>query len=318
MQTWSYADGSWREGETVGADFTWFDVTGAEDSALDTLQDRFGLHDLSVEDCRSPLLHAPKIDDFGDHLFIVLHAVVDGRGAAVTEEVDVFLGRNFLITYQDQPVRTADSEGRTPAASLVGGLKRGMTARPGPDGLLYELADRIVDDILPRVNALAEELDLIQDGIVLSGQQGPENQQILEIRARAGSIRRILTPELSVIQRLSRGEFALVTEPNRIYFRDIYDHLVRIDLSLEGVREDAEVALSTYLSAINNRLSEVMKVLAVVSALMLPSTVITGIFGTNFDNVPGLHSNWGFLLMVVSMAAIAIGMAAFFRRRGWF
>jgi magnesium transporter len=153
---------------------------------------------------------------------------------------------------------------------------------------------------------------------MLKSNAGTRHRQILASRARAGRIRRILTSQLAVMQRLSRGEFALISEPNRIYFRDIYDHLVRIDLALEGLREDAEVALSTYLSAVNNRLSEVMKVLAVVSALMLPGTLITGVFGTNFDNVPGLHSNWGFLIMIVSMAAIAVGMAIFFRRRRWF
>jgi len=93
---------------------------------------------------------------------------------------------------------------------------------------------------------------------------------------------------------------------------------VRIDLGLEELREDAEVALSTYLSAFNNRISEVMKVLAVVGALALPASVIAGIFGTNFDNVPGLHSNWGFLAMIGSMTGLAVGMALYFRHRGWF
>lgn len=318
MLSWSFVDGHWQEGETAGAAFTWFDITGADDAGLDALEGRFGLHQLAVEDCRSPLLHAPKIDDFGDHLFIVLQAVVDSPEGADTEELDVFLGRDFLITYQDRPIATADSAGRAPGAALIGALREGISVRPGPDGVLYELADRVVDDILPCVNGLAEQLDAMQDQIVIRGKEGVRHQEILEIRARAGRIRRVLTPELAVMQRLSRGEFPVVEETNRIYFRDIYDHLVRIDLALEGVREDAEVALSTYLSAVNNRLSEVMKVLAVVSALMLPSTVITGVFGTNFDNLPGLHSNWGFLAMVVSMAGIAAGMALFFRRRGWF
>jgi magnesium transporter len=108
-----------------------------------------------------------------------------------------------------------------------------------------------------------------------------------------------------------------VLESNQIYFRDIYDHLVRIDLALEGVREDAEMAMSTYLSNLNNRMNEVMKVLSLVAALALPAAVITGVFGTNFDNVPGLHSNWGFALMLGGMAAIAISMGVYFRRRGW-
>jgi magnesium transporter len=143
-----------------------------------------------------------------------------------------------------------------------------------------------------------------------AGAAGTEHRQIRDSRPRR-AIRRILTPELPSCS--AWGEFA--GQPGGPRY---LDHLVRIDLALEGVREDAEVAISTYLSAINNRLSEVMKVLAVVSALLLPGTVITGIFGTNFDNVPGLHSNWGFLLMVVSMVGIAVGMALFFRRRGWF
>jgi magnesium transporter len=318
VRTWSFSDGKWREGETVGAEFTWYDVTGAHDPGLTELEMKYSLHPLAIEDCRSTNLHAPKVDDFGDNLFVVLHAVVDPADNADTEELDIFLGKDFLITYQDEPSGTSDSQGLTPADSVVSALSRGIALRPGPDGLLYEIADRLVDDILPRVNALAEDLDTLQDEVVLKANAGARHQQILASRARAGRIRRILTPQLAVMQRLGRGEFALISEPNRVYFRDIYDHLVRIDLALEGLREDAEVALSTYLSAINNRLSEVMKVLAVVSALLLPGTVITGVFGTNFDNVPGLHSNWGFVIMVVSMLAIAVGMAWFFRRRHWF
>lgn len=322
MQAWSFAGGKWVEGEAADATFTWFNVVGGDDPALDELQRRFKLHPLAVEDCRSTQIHAPKIDDFGDHLFIVFQAVVDIDPADTespdTEELDVFLGSDFLITYQDSPERTADAQQMTPDDSFVAAIRNGVTVRPGPDGALYELIDRVVDDILPRVNQLAEELDAMQDEIVVRAKTADQHQQILTIRARAGRIRRILTPELAVIQRLSRGEFTEIGESNRVYFRDVYDHLVRIDLALEGLREDAEVALSTYLSAINNRLSEVMKVLAVVSALMLPSTVITGVFGTNFDNVPGLHSNWGFLLMILAMGAIGVGMGWFFRKRGWF
>jgi magnesium transporter len=98
----------------------------------------------------------------------------------------------------------------------------------------------------------------------------------------------------------------------------VYDHLLRVDLALESLREDTEVALNMYLSALNNRMNEVMKVLAVVSALALPGTLITGIFGTNFDNVPGLHSQEGFALMMASIAAAALGMAYYFKRRNWF
>lgn len=319
MQTWCSRDGAWHEGEVEGADFRWFDVTGRDDAGLDELAARFQLHPLSVEDCRSALLHAPKIDDFGDYLFIVLHAVVEAAGERETEEVDVFLGSDFLITYQDRAIELPGAAGSQPVASmLMAALQNGIGVRPGPDGALYEMIDRIVDAILPRVNALGEELDTIQDDILITSNVKQQHREILAVRARAGRIRRLLTPQLGVIQRLSRGEFKQVSEQNRVYFRDIYDHLIRADIALEELREDAEVALSTYLSAINNRLSEVMKVVAVVGALMLPGTLVTGVFGTNFDNVPGLHSNWGFAIMLVSMAGIALGMGAYFKRKGWF
>ncbi len=319
MQIWSSRDGVWHQGELEGADFAWFDITGRDDPALNDLAVRFQLHPLSVEDCHSELPHAPKIDDFGEHLFIVFHGVMDGAGGRETEELDVFLGQEFLITYQDRPIFVPGADGDQPVAEVViSALQNGIGVRPGPDGMLYELADRVVDAILPRVNALAEQLDAIHDEILASGHDRAQHRDILAVRARAGHIRRVLTPELAAIQRLSRGGFPEISEPNRIYFRDIYDHLVRADLALQGLREDTEVAISTYLSAINNRLSEVMKVLAVVSALLLPGTVITGVFGTNFDNVPGLHSGIGFTAMMSAMGAIAIGMGLYFKKKGWF
>ncbi len=310
VEIWSYAESRWQRGDLPGAELRWFDVCGAENHELDSLGERFGLHHLSIEDCLSRLVHAPKIDEFPNHLFIVLHALLPGSEGPETEELDVFLGHDFLITYQDE---------RVPATGAVAQiLDQGITVRPGADGLLYEIADRAVDAILPQVNELGEELDRLQEVVVRGRLNEDPNSAILAIRARAGQIRRLLLPQLTVTQRLSRGEFSVVTEGNRIYFRDIYDHLVRIDLALEGLREDAEVALSTYLAAINNRMSEVMKVLSIVGALALPAVVIAGIFGTNFDNVPGLHSNWGFATMIGTMTALGGGMAYYFYRRGWF
>lgn len=309
METWSLVEGRWQRGDIPSAAARWFDVCGPDSGELESLQQRFGLHALSIEDCISPLVHAPKIDEFADHLFIVLHALVPGTEGPETEELDVFLGHDFVITYQDR---------RVPATEVVPQvLAEEITVRPGADGLLYEVADRAVDAILPQVNGLGEELDRLQEVVVRGQLSENPNAAILAIRAHAGQIRRLLLPQLTVIQRLSRGEFPQVAEGNRIYFRDIYDHLVRIDLALEGLREDAEVALSTYLAAINNRMSEVMKVLSIVGALALPAVVIAGIFGTNFDNVPGLHSNWGFATMIIAMGALGGSMAYYFRRRGW-
>jgi magnesium transporter len=308
MRVWSLIDGAWKQGEDRTASAWWFDVTGQHDG-LSQLAQRFSLHPLAVEDCYSPHIHVPKIDDFGAHLFIVVQALIPGSTDEVFEEIDVFLGPNFVITYSDRSLPEIED---THAS-----LRKGVAARPGADGVFHSIFDRAVDSLLPAINGLSDKIDLLQEAVVM--EPGAESHTaILEMRAHAGRLRRVLSPQMDVAMRLSRGEHAVVQQANQIYFRDVYDHLARVDLALEAVREDADVALSTFLSAINNRMNDVMKVLSVVSALALPSVVIAGIFGTNFDNVPGLHSNWGFTVMIASMLGIGGAMALYFRRRGWF
>ena len=312
MRVWSFNNGRWQEGDTPGAEKRWFDLTGSDHDELRRLAPIYGLHHLAIDDCISPYLHTPKIDDFGQHVFIVVLAMVPATLSPVLEELDIFLGEDFLITYRD-------SAGVSPVLEDVAqALERGQALRPGTDGLLYEVLDRSVDAMIPRVSAMSDQLDEIEDSIVETSQPRQYTHLILDLRREAGKIRRLLSPQLAVMLRFGRGELTLVHPGNVIYFRDIYDHLLRVDLALEELREDAEVALSMYLSTLNNKMNEVMKVLAVVGALALPATVVTGVFGTNFDDIPGLHSNWGFGAMVAAMTAMASGMAYFFHRRGWF
>lgn len=309
METWSFVDGVWKPGDLAGAEVRWFDIVGPAAEEMHLLAGRFGLHPLSVEDCVSLLPHAPKVDEFEDHLFLVFHTFARGEDGLETEELNVFLGSDFLITYRDREIADVASVHRV--------LSDGHVMRPGADGLLHEIIDRVVDAAFPLVSELADRMDDLQL-IAIDPQMHVSNERVLAIRASAGKLRRLLVPQLGVVQRLSRGEFREVREANRMYFRDVYDHLVRIDFALEEVREDAEVALTSYLSAVNNRMNEVMKVLSIVAVLALPATVITGIFGTNFDDIPGLHSNWGFAAMVGVMLALSSVMLVFFRRRRWF
>ena len=311
MHIWSRVDGRWVRGESGGGP-RWYDLCGDDAEALKDLAARYHLHPLAIDDCLSRYLHTPKVEDFGDYLFLILADMVEGPEGPALEELDVFLGRDFLITYHDR------SEGPPAIAALFAALEQKVNVRPGVSGLFYEVADRTVDAMIPRVTSMAEQLDEVEESIITKGGLGALQRRVIAQRLMAGRIRRLLTPELQLMLRFGRGEFDLIEAQNVPYFRDIYDHLLRVDLALEGLREDTEVALSMHLSALNNRLSEVMKVLAVVSALALPGTVITGVFGTNFDNVPGLHSNWGFALMMAAILGAAGGMALYFRRRGWF
>lgn len=311
MHIWSQVNGRWVRGEK-GDGPRWYDLCADDAGTLRDLAARHQLHQLAVDDCLSPYLHTPKVEDFGSYLFVILADMVAVDGTPELEELDLFVGRDFLITYHDRPQGPAAIDG------LFAALDQGVTIRPGVSGLFYEVADRTVDAMIPQVAVMAEQLDEVEETILSVGGLGDRQRRVMSLRLAAGRIRRLLTPELQLMLRFGRGEFIIVDDGNVPYFRDVYDHLLRVDLALEGLREDTEVALSMHLSALNNRLSEVMKVLAVVSALALPGTVITGIFGTNFDNVPGLHSNWGFALMMGAILAVAGGMAMFFRRRGWF
>ncbi len=312
MRIWSCIDGQWRETDTESPAPRWYDLGGDDREQLKEFGERFGLHPLAIEDCLAPHIHTPKIDDFGEYLFVVVAAMVPAATQPEMEELDLFLSGDFLITFHDGP------QAPPSIAAVANALAQGVTVRPGLDGLMYEIIDRSVDAILPRVSAMSEELDAIEDRIVTEGVAGMDHHRVLELRSLAGRVRRLIVPEQNLMLRLARGEFRQVQPANQVYYRDIYDHLVRVDMALEELREDAEVALSTYLSALNNRMNEVMKVLAVVGALALPATVITGIFGTNFDDIPGLHSNWGFAAMMAAMGAIAGTMAYIFHRRGWF
>jgi len=311
MRVWSNENGRWIEGD-AGVGLRWYDLCKDDEAPLRDLAAKLGLHPLAVEDCLSTYLHAPKLEDFGAYLFIILADMVANDGSPIVQELDVFFGKEFLVTYHDRPDPPAA------IAAVAGAIENGMNLRPGASGIFYEIADRTVDAMIPIVTRMGEELDEIEDRILLSGRVGEDHRLVLAQRGLAGKVRRLLTPELQFMVRLGRGELSAIEPAERPYFRDVYDHLLRVDLGLEELREDTEVALSMYLSALNNKLNEVMKVLAVVSALALPGTVITGVFGTNFDNVPGLHSQGGFALMMASIFGVALGMAYFFKRRNWF
>lgn len=312
MRTWSLVDHCWREGDSAAASVRWYDLCGGDDDALRGLAERYHLHPLTIDDCLSPYLHAPKLDDYGDYAFGMALAMDPETDLPAPVELNFFLGKDFLITYQD-------SEREAPEIALVvSAIEQGIALRPGADGLMYEILDRAVDGILPRITAINEQLDEIAESIVSGGTTATVSHRILELRRSAGRTRRLLAPMLAVALKFGRGELSLISPANVMYFRDVYDHLARVDLAIEELREDAEVSLNTYLSTLNNQMNEVMKVLAVVGALALPATVITGVFGTNFTEIPGLRSTWGFGAMVGALALTISGMAYYFHRRGWF
>jgi magnesium transporter len=292
----------------------WLDLESPSAEDASVLSDVFDFHHLTIEDCLQPRLDPPKIDEYGRYLFVVVHGVEEYvRGRELEPlELDLYLGANYVVTCHLAPVAAV--------RRLLERCQRGGPVLEHDAGfLLHTLLDGLVDDMMPMVDELDETVDRLEEQ-VLADPQPATIQEILLVRRNTIRLRRFTTAEREIANRLSRGEFpALVREEAHIYFRDVYDHLVRIEYLVESVRDLADGALNTYLSVVSNRLNEVMKVLTAAAAIFLPLALIPAVYGMNFsrNTWPPWDEAWGFGLVVGVMLVLAGTLAFLFRRRGW-
>ena len=292
----------------------WVDLEGADAAeARSILEGVFHFHHLAVDDCLNPHVDTPKIDDYGEYLFIIAQGIrFHARSERLeTTELDLFLGPNYVVSFHGHRLAAVDDVRRRASED-------GPLAGRGADFLVHALLDALVDQFQPVVEEMDQVVDALEEAVLANPQQRVL-QEILLLKRNALRLRRALLPERDVVNRFARGEFPrLVGEETHMYFRDIYDHVVRVEEMVEGLRDLAESVLNTYLSAINNRMNEVMKVLSIVATIILPLTLIAGIYGTNFENLPELGWQWGYFGMLGAMVIIALGLIAFFRWRRWF
>jgi len=277
------------------------------------LGDLFHFHPLAIEDCQSTGFQTPKVDDYGEYLFIVVLGLSfnQTKSELVTEEFDLFLGKNYVVTSFNSP--------RMPAVEkLKQRLKRDeRLLTNGADSLCHALIDIIVDDYSEPLEILESELETLEDS-VLSKPQAETLEKILHLKHSIMAVRRVVAPQREIINHLSRDDYPLIDLQSRLYFRDIYDHLVRVYDWVDILRDMATNALEVYLNATSLRLNEVMKALTIVSTIFLPLAFVAGVYGMNFHFMPEISWKWGYPMAWLIFLAIAIGMLAFFRRRKWF
>ncbi|MDC4205669.1 MAG: magnesium/cobalt transporter CorA [Candidatus Manganitrophus sp.] len=287
----------------------WVDFEGPAPEAAESLSRDFHFHTLAIEDCISETL-LPKIDDYGDYIFLVLHgARTMGDQTFVTAEINFFLGSNYLVSYHDEPSRSI-SQAKERC------LRSGPAITRGVDFLLHEILDAMVDHYFP----VLDQFDSIIDGIEEEVFAQPDREtlnKIFSMKKEVMHLRRVAGPQREILNRLSRDPLKVISPTAAVYFRDVYDHLARINDLAESYRDLVTSALDAYLSVVSNRLNEIMKVLTVFTATLMPLTVITGIYGMNFENMPELHSKYGYFIVIAVMAAITVGMLAFFRKKKW-
>ncbi len=300
-----------RDFLTTGEGLLWVDMEDVTNEDAELLSNVFCFHPLAVEDCISKNIHPPKIDDFDDYLFIIVHGINYHIESDVVEttELALFLGKNYVVTSHDVPMRSASS-----MLDRIG--KDGRPMRRGADFLAHDLIDALVDNIMPTI----EEIDEKNDQLEAEALHEPKRQTLISIMQLKRSILalpRVILPQREIVNGLSRGEYALISERARIYSRNIYDHLVRIEMFTLGLRDMAESVLSTYLSSVSNRMNEVMKVLTLIATIFIPLTFIAGIYGMNFANMPELQWRYGYFGILIVMAVIGVSLAVHFRRRRW-
>jgi magnesium transporter len=284
--------------------------TEAEIQAV--MHEVFQFHPLAIEDCLNDGYQAPKVDVFGHYLFIIVHALRPDfpLDQMDTMELNCFLGSNYLVTsYRAQHM---------PAIQAVWErLER--DERPieqGADFLCYTVLDYLVDEYMPLLDSMDEELDQLEDEVIYKPKSAVL-ERILSLKHSILAMRRIIAPQREVMNRLSRDDLPQIAPPHRIYFRDIYDHLVRVHDLSESIRDVVTGTLDTYLSATSNRLNEVMKALTLVSTIFLPLSFLAGVYGMNFEYLPELHWRYGYFLVWGVFILIMVGMLWYFRRRGW-
>jgi magnesium transporter len=288
----------------------WVDLEAPTPAEAEILTRVFGFHPLAIEDCwHEP--QQPKVDDYGDYLFMVVHGVREETDGGVfdTHELNIFLAERYLVTFHLFRSRSIEA--------LKSNLQRHphLMAR-GMDFMLHQIVDRVIDNYFPKLEIIEDQINELETA-VLADPQPELLTRIFEVRRTVATLKRVATQEREVLIQMSRGDFPFVSEKAQVYFKDVYDHLFRIVEVADNHRETLSVMVQVYVSMVSNQLNNTMRILTVIATMMLPLTVITGIYGMNFDFMPELHWRLGYPLVILVMLVVSGGMLFYFRRRNW-
>jgi magnesium transporter len=299
-----------------GNGYLWVDFESEPPETSLPILEAFGFHPLAIDDALQET-HVPKLDDWGDYLYLVLnymHVKKEGDDWDVAvDELDIFLGENYIVTHHDHPQVAIDSTwsacDRDP-----------RTLKDGPDHLLYKIADYLIADYMPVIEELDEGINRIEDQI-FSNADPRVLEKLFALKRVLLAMRRNILPQREVLNKLARDDYKVIDPKDRVFFRDIYDHLVRLHDLNESLRDLVSGALDTYLSIINNRMNEIMKTLTIITVLFMPLTFLTGFFGMNFFEPLGILKAWttkpAFYITLATTLAVPIVMYFWMRRGRW-
>ncbi len=303
----------------AGHGLLWLHFVATDETDAAFLEGILHLHPLAVEDCLNRRYARPKVDDYGDFIFLTLHGIDYARTDETvhTTELDLFVGSHFVISSTVDSIPSiqhlADDIERM---RWTGEASTNGDGTAAPSALAHVIVDALVDSVLPALDRMHEVTDLIE----VDALERPDRDtlaQIQHLKRSANELHRVMGPQRELMLRISRNDYPLLTGTSTLFFRDVYDHLVRIEDLTSVLRERGDNALTTYLTAVNIRQNEAMRILATVAAIFLPLTLITGIYGMNFEHMPELGWRWAYPAVLALMFAIGLTITVVLLVRPW-
>jgi magnesium transporter len=289
--------------------FVWVALFEPDDAELTAMQEQFGLHELAVDDARNGH-QRPKIEEYGQSLFVVLHTVeLDGPQLHVGE-VDIFVGANYVLSVRSR-TRRGFSDVRARCETEPDLLKHGSGF------VLYALMDSVVDRYFPVLDALSDEQERLEDEIFGGGLARRNIEALYDLKRRLMTLKHVVAPLFEAVGKLHGGRVPQVCSRSQDYFRDVYDHLGRMNQLIDGLRDMVTAAMSVSLSLIQLQENEITKRLAGYAALVAVPTLIAGIYGMNFKNIPELEWALGYPLAITAMVTIDSWLFWRFRKAKW-
>jgi magnesium transporter len=292
---------------------TWINIEGLRKSDVEAICNTYEVHPLLVEDILS-INQRPKMDEVEGVLFCLLNMLFynDQKKTVEAEQVSIVLGKDFVISFQEDAHRDVFDLLRT-RLNMSNSKIRQRTA----DYLLYSMLDQIVDNYFLVMERLGEQIEMVEEEVIRRSNT-KSLARINQLRKELIVLKRNLAPVRDLIGGIIRSESDLLDDRTTKYFKDVYDHIMQAYDLGENYRDIVTGMQDLYINNVNLKLNEVMKVMAIVTCLLAPATVIGGIFGMNFEVIPYAHHKWGFYFAVGCMLIIPIWMLLVFRRRGWF
>jgi magnesium transporter len=292
---------------------SWINMDGLRKDEVEKICRYYGVHNLIIEDILS-IGQRPKTDEMDGIMYCLLNMIYFNEQycSVEQEQISIILGQNFVLTFQEDASRDVFNPLREKLKSA--GTKLRTT---GADYLCYSLLDMIVDNYFVVMEALGEKIELLEEEIIRYSNTR-SLAKINSLRKELIVLKRNVSPVRDLVNNFIRSETPLVEEKTNKYFKDVHDHIVQANEMVENYRDMMMSLQDLYLSRVNLKLNEVMKVMAIVTCLLAPATVIGGIFGMNFEVIPITHQEWGFYTTVGLMIFIPVVMLVIFKRRGWF